>query len=520
MCQLASLAQAASFTARVDRYELQPGESLLLTLELDQPDYFVDPDISPLQQNFKLLSSQHQPLVEDNGQRYSRWLLRLQPRREGNLTIPALRLGELLSAPLRIEVKQRNSSQSVSLEPVYIDSSLDHEELYVQQQAILTVKIHHSVPLFSDGQLSPLNIDGARVLSLGEPVSYQQYIHGIRYGVIEARYAIFPQTTGTLSIAPQTFTATLAGNDAHSLEDPVLSAPGRQIQVKSAEIPLRVAPPPATFPAGAVWLPARNLQLRHSIPDEIDIGLEQALPYSITLELEDQPASALPSMLPQQLPGFRLYPNPAEHSQKKAASGLQVRQHEQLLLVARQTGTLELPALQLPWWDTETDSLQWATTQARKLHVTSLQPAEQAAPVPRLAAPRYLWQAVSLTLALSSLLFAILWRRARRQPAVMPAASTRKAARLQEELRQACKQHQAQHARTLLDQWLRQHDCTHATLSRQYPELLTAMRELNEVLYSPNAATWDGDRLWQALKRVIKQQQQHSSPPLPPLYPT
>ena len=77
MCQLASLAQAASFTARVDRYELQPGESLLLTLELDQPDYFVDPDISPLQQNFKLLSSQHQPLVEDNGQRYSRRSQRL-----------------------------------------------------------------------------------------------------------------------------------------------------------------------------------------------------------------------------------------------------------------------------------------------------------------------------------------------------------------------------------------------------------------------------------------------------------
>lgn len=515
-----SLTQAASFSAKIDRYELQPGESLLLTLELDQPDYFVDPDISPLQQDFELLSSQHQPLVEENGQHYSRWFLRLQPRREGNLTIPALRLGELLSAPLRIRVKARDTSQSASLEPVYIDSSLDREQLYVQAQAVLTVKIYHSVPLYSDGQLSPLNIDGARVLSLGEPASYQQYIQGIRHGVIEMRYAIFPQAAGILTIPSQAFTATLAGDNAYSLEDPLLSAPGRKIQVKSAQIPLRVNPPPADFPEDAFWLPAKKLQLRQTVSAPGEPSQDQAIAHSISLEVDGLPAGALPSLLPQTLPGLRLYQNPPEQAQKKTATGLQVRQQEQQLLVALRPGSFKLPALQLPWWNTETDSLEWASTEQHSLQVSG-----SAAETPPNTAARQTsallpWQLLSLFLASLSLLLAFLWRRARKLPAVAPGTAVRKTSHLQEALRQACLQHQPQRARSLLDQWLRQHGFNLAGLAHSHPELHAAMRELNQVLYSPETVIWDGSRLWQALDHWIRQQQRKDNEQLPPLYPT
>lgn len=516
---MAGLAQAASFSAQVDRHELQLGESLLLTLELDRPDYFVDPDISALQKNFELLSSSHQPLVEEHGQSTSRWLLRLQPKHAGELTIPALPLGELRSAPLTIQVKAPTAAVAPAMEPVYIDSSLDHEELYVQAQTVLTVKIYHSIPLYSDGQLSPLAIENARIQPLGEAVTYQQYIHGIRYGVIEMRYAIFPQATGVLTIAPQTFVATLAGNDTSSLHERQPPAPGRKVQVKSASIPLKVNPPPAEFPANAVWLPARALHLQQQLePSGNQASLEQALEYKVVLEVDGQPASALPSLLPEFVPGFRLYGNPALHSQNSSAQGIHTQQEEQVLLVALQPGELTLPALRLPWWNTTTDTLEWATGQAQQLEIFDPNPTQASSEAP-VTMDHRLWQLVALLLGVLCLILAVLWRRARRLPAVSAPVVQKNTLRLLEELKKACHANQPQQARTLLDQWLRHSNYNPAGVAHAHPDLQAAMRELNQVLYSPGEQRWDGNLLWQAIDQLASQQQRDDSQQLPPLYP-
>lgn len=516
----AGLAQAASFSAQVDRHELQLGESLLLTLELDRPDYFVDPDISALHKHFELLSSSHQPLIEEQGQSVSRWLLRLQPKQAGVLTIPALPLGELRSTPLTIQVEAPTAKATPVMEPVYIDSSLDHEELYLQAQAVLTVKIYHSIPLYSDGQLSPLAIESARIQPLGEASTYQQYIHGIRYGVIEMRYAIFPQATGILTIAPQTFVATLAGDDDSSLQTRHPPAPGRKIQVKSASIPLKVNPPPAEFPADAVWLPARALHLQQQLsPDSNQASLEQALEYTIVLEADGQPASALPALLPGHLPGFRLYGNPPVHAQNTSTHGVHTRQEEQLLLVALQPGSLALPALRLPWWNTTTDTLEWATGQAQQLEIFDPNPNTQTTTKAPATADHRLWQLTSLLLAALCLILAFLWRRARRLPAVAAPAVQKNTVRLLEDLRKACQANQPQQARTLLDQWLRHSNYSLAGLPHAHPELQAAMRELNQVLYSPGEQLWDGNRLWQVIHLLASQQQQDDTQQLPPLYP-
>lgn len=510
--------QAASFSAQADRHELQLGESLLLTLELDRPDYFVDPDITPLHKDFTLLSSSHQPLVEENGQNVSRWLLRLQPRRTGKLTIPALLLGELRSLPLSVEVTAQAAKPTPSLEPVYIDSSLDREELYLQALAVLTVKIYHSIPLYSDGQLSPLTVEGARTQPLGEPVTYQQYIHGIRYGVIEMRYAIFPQVSGNLTIAPQTFAATLAGDSLSTLETGQPAAPGRKIQVNSAPIPLQVKPPPTEFPADAVWLPARTVQLQQQLsPAGSSVGLDQALEYRVILEVDGQPVSTLPSLLPTLLPGFRLYDNLPGQTQSTTSHGVHARVEEQQLLVALQPGRLHLPALRLPWWNTETDMLEWAIGHEQQLEIIDPNPAVVTAVESGPLADYRLWQLVSLLLALLSLLLAFLWRRARRLPAV--AAATPKNTRVLDDLKKACLANQPQQARTLLDLWLRHNNYNQASLGRMHPELQTAMRELNQVLYSPGEQPWDGSRLWQAVSLATGRQQQHNQQQLPPLYP-
>ena len=92
---------------------------------------------------------------------------------------------------------------------MFIDASLDQTSVYVQAQAILTLRIYHSVSLYDDSSLTPLQIPDARIEQLGESRTYEKVINGLRHGVIEMRYAIYPQHSGELTIPAQIFSATL-----------------------------------------------------------------------------------------------------------------------------------------------------------------------------------------------------------------------------------------------------------------------------------------------------------------------
>ena len=185
-------AHANSFTARVDRSELSAGESVELILESSDTTQFLAPDLTPLKPLFELLNSQQVNRFNESGQPVTQWVLTLLPKQTGLLIIPPLNLGELNSAPINLYIKDFNEPNIFPLEPVYIDSQLDREWVYLQAQLILTLRIYHAIPLFADSNLTPLSLDNARVEQLGKPRTFEQHINGVRHGVIEVSYAIYP----------------------------------------------------------------------------------------------------------------------------------------------------------------------------------------------------------------------------------------------------------------------------------------------------------------------------------------
>lgn len=64
-------------------------------------------------------------------------------------------------------------------------------------------------------------------------------INGVRHGVIELRYAIFPQKSGQLMIPSQVFSATLAERSSQDAYQPFGPRPGRLTRVSSPQIPWR-----------------------------------------------------------------------------------------------------------------------------------------------------------------------------------------------------------------------------------------------------------------------------------------
>ncbi|WP_433884957.1 BatD family protein [Pseudomonas vranovensis] len=523
--------QAAALLASVDRTRLNAGETLELTLETQDVTQFGKPDLTPLAASFEVRGTRQVNSLNslDENSANTRWIITLLPRQSGSVEIPALQLGEVRSQPISLQI-QANEVSSENHGPVFIDASLDQPEVYVQAQAVLTLSIYHSVPLYDDSSLSPLQLDNARVEPLGESRTFEKVIDGVRHGVIEMRYAIYPQQSGDLKIPALTFSATAAQNDAEQ----ELNTPraGKQVQVSSTPLVLTVDPIPADYPADTPWLPANSLTLEeHWSPDpaqqQTQIG--DSLTRTVILQAEGLSSAQLPPLPGTEVSGLRRYPDQPQLRNQVNDRGLLGVREEREALVPTHAGRLELPSQEVVWWNTREDHLERSNLPARSLQIEDnpALSADKPASVDPVTVHTYLlwpWQLSTLVLALTTLLGFALWWRARSQPAVLRAAQSGPSPRtLLDDLKRACQANDPQATRQALDAWARQQPETLAEMAARFVPLSDALDGLNGALYSESGQYWQGEELWRAIGTIPAAEQvqpaQSENGSLPPLYP-
>ncbi|SED84832.1 BatD family protein [Pseudomonas anguilliseptica] len=533
---LALNVSAQSLTASVDRTRLDAGESVELTLESNDATLFGKPDLQPLNELFEVLGTRQVNRLtsgSNGAQASTRWIVTLQPKHSGYVVIPPLNLGQLQSDPITLHVQQAVSADDSRLAPVFIDTSLDQESVYVQAQTVLTLRIYHSVSLYDDSSLTQLDMPLARVEALGKPRTYEKDINGVRHGVIELRYAIFPQESGELLIPSQAFTATAVDRSASNAYNPFGPRPGKVVRVRSPEIPLTVKAKPASYPADAPWLPARALSLSEvwsPQPETARVG--DSLTRSLLLKAEGLASAQLPPLPATQIAGLRRYPDQPQLANQASDNGLVASREEREALVASREGMIALPAIEVLWWNTTTDQLERSSLPARNLQVAANPnleslpiETEQAASNDSATIRLWPWQLSSAVLSLTTLLGFTLWWRALRQPAVIPSQQTGPSPRdLLDDLKRSCLVNDSQATRHALDAWARQQPETLAEMAARFTPLSDALDGLNGALYSESGQHWQGRNLWLAIRSLPTAEDPESpaSPEtsaLPPLYP-
>jgi hypothetical protein len=531
----ASQAQAAGLVASVDRSRINSGETVELTVESNDVTLFGKPDLAPLDPLFEVSGTrQINQLTTLGGDNHAttRWIITLLPRQNGTVVIPPLQIGELKTQPITLQVVETVSQNTeAQLAPVFIETNLDQDSVYVQAQALLTVRVYHSVSLYDDSSLTPLQVADTRIEQLGESRTYEKVINGIRHGVIETRYAIYPQHSGTLTIPAQTFSATLVEPRPAQDNNPQGSKPGKLIHVSSPELSLTVKAKPAMYPADAPWLPARSLTLTESWnpePDHVQVG--DSLTRSLTLKAEGLAGAQLPPLALSDIPGLRRYPDQPVLSNQNNDRGLIGSREDREALVPNRVGALELPAVEVVWWNTHEDHLERTSLPARTLQVAtnpSLIVDTPASPTVITAPDNdslWIWQLTSLILACTTLLGFGLWWRARWQPAILRAAQTGPSPRtLLDDLKRASQANDPQATRQALDAWARQQPETLADMAARFVPLSDALDGLNGALYSESGQYWQGEELWRAVKAIPMTEREQDpagdSTSLPPLYP-
>ncbi|WP_095053792.1 BatD family protein [Pseudomonas sp. Irchel s3b2] len=528
-------AQAAGLVASVDRSRLNSGETVELTLETSDVTQFGKPDLTPLEPLFEVRGTrQVNQLNTLNGdtQATTRWIITLLPRQNGSVVIPSLQLGDVQSQPITVQViESETQDSSNALAPVFIEASLDQNSVYVQAQAILTLRIYHSVSLYDDSSLTPLQIPDARIEQLGDSRTYEKVINGLRHGVIEMRYAIYPQHSGELTIPAQMFSATLVDTLPSQDATPQGPRPGKLMRVKSAEIPLTVKAKPGTYPADVPWLPARSLSLSESWSPEPDLAqVGDSLTRSLILNAEGLASSQLPPLPATEINGLRRYPDQPVLGNQSSERGLIGSREDREALVPTRTGAIDLPSVEVVWWNTFEDHLEHSSLPARTLQVAS-NPSlivDTPAGSPQVMSGAnnkalWWWKLSTVILACTTLLGFGLWWRARWQPAILRAAQTGPSPRtLLDDLKRACQANDSHATRQALDAWARQQPETLADMAARFVPLSDALDGLNGALYSETGQYWQGEDLWRAIRAIPTAegvQDMVGDSGLPPLYP-
>ena len=251
----------------------------------------------------------------------------------------------------------------------------------------------------------------------------------------------------------------------------------------------------------------------------------------LTLQAQGLPSSQLPELPSTQSANYSLYVDKPMLNHRYTEQGLLSQRDERQALIFQNSGSQKLAAIKLPWWNTQTDQLEYAQLPEQTLLVSAL-PASQSpleittlgsAPTLSVLNPKQLkfWQMLTGFFMLLSLLGFTLWWRARHQPAVIIANNSQSQRSLHDDLKRACLSNDPVSTRQALDAWARQHPESLADMAARDPTLSDALDTLNSALYSESNSHWQGKELWLAIEQLSFSTAENSDDEtqLPPLYP-
>lgn len=529
-----ALAQDVELTASVDRESVRLNESFNYVLRAEG-SISDRPDLSVITRDFELLDQWQSSTTQIFGGRATQvreWVLALMPRTTGTFELPPVEVGGQLSNAVTVQVEAANPAEQAGGD-IFFEVSLDRPEGYVQAQSIYSLKLYVGINTGRATLTQPL-IDGGEAIveKLGADREMRSQIDGRDYIVLERRYAIFPQEAGTLRIGPVVYESTLQS----------LRGLSRQQRISSDTVELVVkpaVPPPAEF-AVANWLPARHLRLQESWSDD-RLGFAQGIPQTRTLTViaDGLQETQLPELDIAAAAGMRQYSDQPELSRDVSADGITAIRRERYVVMPQEAGSVEIPAVELPWWNIDTERWEVARIDPRLIEVApgagSDEPADTAVATtePDLAAAAdWWWPWLSAALAVGWLATAAAWlltaRTGRRvRPRRQRTESQPSARGLLRQISAACKAGDAHRTRELVLAWGQRQFSEDpprslGSLASRLPEALAQeVSALEATLYGPAGSDWRGDKLetlLQQTRSVARDTGSDGAEPLVPLY--
>ncbi|MCG6932037.1 MAG: BatD family protein [Gallionella sp.] len=572
-----ALPALASVTASLDQDHVASGQTVQLQLQHDGTTDS-QPDLGPLRNDFDVLGSSSGSNVQIiNGHMSSQTQVTvlLSPKHDGKILIPPLQWDGQQTAALELTVGGPSTGQSRQTSGdasshIFLTTTLDQKQPYVQAADVLTVRLYADQPIFRASLDLPASSD-VLVKQIGKDKQSTELRNGHSYQVVERKYLLFPQRSGSLRLDGPVLDAQVQATGSNNPfgNDPafgnifgqmplagMLNAT-RPIRLHGKTIMLNVLKRPAAA-TGANWLPAQNVTLQETWrPDSGAIHVGDPVTRHLQLTALGLTGAQLPDLgsLMQVPDGIKTYPD--QSTAKDAIQGDTVlgTRDQDIALIASRPGRFELPEVKLNWWDTVHNVQHVVTLPARVLDILPAAGGSTAPPPPQTAAAPappsqgattgtpiqvhfgqgaesrpWIWLSAALALLWVGTLFGWWYTRRRAQPAQpektgepAPAAAPGRASAFKA-FKHACLNNDPHAARKNLLAWAvaAWPDNPPAglnELSRRVggPALMEALRQLDRACYMDES--WHGSYLAKLLSSPPEQSgPPESREPLPELY--
>ena len=509
---------ATEIKTSIDRNPVNINESFQITFTAtESPDD--TPVFSVLEKNFEILNqsqSSNSSWVNGKSSKSIQWVLNVMAKQTGKLLVPPVPFGNDVSQPVSIVVSEGATVNQQHNEDLFLEVEATPETVFVQSQVLYTLRVYSRVRI-SQASLNEPKVADALIEKLEEDKNYNTQLNGVDYVVIERKYAIFPQKSGVITIAPLVLTANVASNTRQRFNSFFSQQVTQTKRVMSKAVTLNVKAAPAEF-TGKRWLPAEHLYLEEKWSgDTGNMVLGEPLTRTLTLLAKGATVAQLPEMQgASAVSGLKTYPDQPLLKEKKQADGLISLREEKIAYIASRAGSVTLPAVEIPWFNTQTQAMEVARIPART--VTVIASAQSQTSAPEIAAPVELktsvaepvirtvenkfWMYVSIGLVIGWLLTVILLLSKPKQKQQSKPIDN-KAIKLKETvkaLKQACAENNSLAAKDALLAWGKIKFNSH-NLSEVADQSEARLRDeiylLSQSLYANQPTSWQGKKLFQ-----------------------
>lgn len=378
----------AEVKAYLNQSSFFDGDPITLKIESSEKSRET-PDLSPLQKDFDILgTSTSTQLNIMNGKRtfMKSWTIELQPNKKGNLFIPSIQIGKHKSKPLKLSITDLPPEVTAETSKhIFIEESVGNSNgsTFVQQQIPYTVKLFYDATV-QTAQIYAPSLENAVLEKLGRDLRYKVVRAGKRFNVVEKRYVISPEKSGTLNIPAATVKGRIAlsGGDSQKLRrrmdetdmlnnffndfrnDPFFKdtfngsffsnssrGPSKPFTVSGKKIKVNVLPVPKAF-TGSIWLPAENLVITDSWatkPPELKVG--EPVTRMLTLQAKGLAGSQIPEISIPKTTNIKSYPEKAKTETRTDGSTIYGIQRIEISYIPDQKGEVIIPEIKVDWWD-------------------------------------------------------------------------------------------------------------------------------------------------------------------------
>ena len=378
----ASQAFAQQIELSVDRNELARGETLTLTIRVYDQRQGMQLDLTPLTQDFDVLGTRTSSQIRSiNGvtESWTDYVITLFPEKEGELSIPALSILNQTTDPISINVVNAGPRSNQGGDDLYLEIEVNKDSVYVQEQLLFTVRLFYTINGIRNPVFTELEMEDTVTQLIGSPNQYERLIDGERFGVYEKRYVIFPQRSGPLQIPDILFRGEVTDGSSNFV---FRNMNTRRVTAFIEGITIDVKERPASLPRGEGWLPVTGLALEETWSGDLGaLKVGDSVVRTLTLRAEGLDGAVLPPFSPENVKGLNLYPDPADISRTFVDGSIVGTRIETTTYVALEAGVIEVPALDIAWWDVNSDSALTTSLPATRFEVATVEgvlPSEQA----------------------------------------------------------------------------------------------------------------------------------------------